>query len=146
MYYIIQFALAFFATMGFALIYDINSKHIVAASIVGGIGWSINKFFLNMGANPLIPGFVAAFVIGSLSELASKNSHAPAITYFIPAIIPIVPGGGMYYTMYYLILQDYQMFIQKGIETFIVALAIAMGIFLSTSIINSVKDIKHDMK
>ncbi|NLY19810.1 MAG: threonine/serine exporter [Tissierellia bacterium] len=138
-YYLIQFILGYFATMSFSFIYNTPKKMINSASVVGGLGWIINKYIFLLTGNMLLPGFIAAFVIGSLSEILARKKYTPSITFFIPAIIPLVPGAGMYYTMYNLILQDYIAFAQKGIETFTVALAIAMGIYLSTSLSNSIK-------
>lgn len=80
-----------------------------------------------------------AFLAASLSmtiysEIMARKLKSPAITFLIGGFIPLVPGSGVYYTMYGLIKNDMQMTVQKGIQTFIIAGAIAVGILLGSTI------------
>ena len=43
-------------------------------------------------------------------------------------MIPLVPGGGIYYTMYYIVQDSISKAVEKGIETFIISGSIAIGI------------------
>jgi uncharacterized membrane protein YjjB (DUF3815 family) len=52
----------------------------------------------------------------------------------VTGIFPLVPGAGIYYTAYYFVTGDAVMASQKGSETVITALAIALGIILANLI------------
>ena len=75
----------------------------------------------------------ATVVVSVLSELMARVMKAPATIFLIVGIIPLVPGGGIYYTMYALLNGDMQLFAQKGAETAACAAAIAVGCSLVSS-------------
>ena len=79
--------------------------------------------------------FTATIVVSVLSEVLARVLKAPATIFLIIGIIPLVPGGGLYYTMDYLINGDYPMFSQVGLQTASTAAAIAVGASLVTSIV-----------
>ena len=54
--------------------------------------------------------------------------------FLIPGIFPLVPGAGIYYTAYYLIMNEMKSFSKKGTETFLIAGAIALGIVFGFAI------------
>ena len=49
-------------------------------------------------------------------------------------IFPLVPGAGIYYTAYYFLRDDRSLFLNKGVETLKIALALALGIALVCSL------------
>ena len=51
-----------------------------------------------------------------------------------PGIFPLVPGAGIYYTAYYFLRDDRTLFLNKGVETLKIALALALGIALVCSL------------
>ena len=79
--------------------------------------------------------FVATIVVSSLAEILARVLKAPATIFLVIGIIPLVPGGGLYYTMDYLINQNYPMFSQVGLQTAAIAAAIAVGASMVTSIV-----------
>ncbi|MNO98746.1 hypothetical protein D3C76_905000 [compost metagenome] len=57
----------------------------------------------------------------------------PVTTFVICALIPLVPGGGMYYTMYEVVQGNIDKALSLGLETLASAGALALGIiFVST--------------
>ena len=54
--------------------------------------------------------------------------------FLLPGIFPLVPGAGIYYTAYYFLQGKQELFASKGVETFKVALALALGIALVCSV------------
>ena len=49
---------------------------------------------------------------------------------FLTGIFPLVPGAGIYYTAYYFIQNENTLALAKGISTFKIAVALAIGISL----------------
>ncbi len=137
---LMHFIYGFFATFGFALIFQTPKRAVIISSIIGGIGWIINKY-LGILENTVVSTIVAALTIGILSAISSIVIKCPNLVIYLPAIIPLVPGGGMYYSMSYLINLDYGNFTTKVLETLVIAMTMATGIFLGTTFIGIVRKI-----
>ena len=63
----------------------------------------------------------------------ARKHHSPVTVYLVISYIPLVPGGGAYYTMEYLVGGETRLAMETGIHTLFVAGAIAMGIVLVSS-------------
>lgn len=50
--------------------------------------------------------------------------------FLLTGIFPLVPGAGIYYTAYYFIQNENALALAKGISTFKIAVALAIGISL----------------
>lgn len=129
-----QFILAAFAAMGFCFFFKAPKHLWIKTGIVGAIGWTINYSLRLVVDNPLLVTLLASITVSLLGEILARKEHIPATAVIYPGITPLVPGAGMYYTMYALLQQDYQWFIEAGTETFIVAAGLALGITLALSL------------
>ncbi len=67
----------------------------------------------------------------------------PATVFLVASMIPLVPGGTIYYTMESLLLGDTQRCIELGVSTFEIAGSIAMGILTSSFAVKLVKTLKR---
>ena len=124
---------AFFACLAFCFVFELRKlKYILSASIIGSISWLI--FFLTKGIGSEVGRyFIATLVVAILSEVFARVYKAPATLFLIIGIIPLVPGGGIYYTMFYLINNNMNMFLEQGMKTTAYAGAIAVGCSLISS-------------
>ena len=137
-----DFILSTISTMGFAILLGSPSSSILKSGIIGGIGWTA-MVLIDYKFNSLIfASFFAALLVGSLGEAFAKKDKKPATVYIIPGIIPLVPGAGMYYTMLALVENDFLESAMKGTETFFIAIAISIGITISTALSRSIKRVK----
>ena len=65
----------------------------------------------------------------------------PVTVFLVAAMIPLVPGSTIYYTMEALLLGDMRRFVQMGLSTFEVAGAIAMGILSVSFLVRLLKSL-----
>lgn len=121
---------AFFATLFFSIIFNLKGKNIIYASLCGAIGWFTFLLCKEFRYPMTTSFFIAAITITIYSELAAKILKTTVTTTLIPALIPLVPGGGIYYTMYYLVTSEFLASRAKGIETLSLTVALSVGIFL----------------
>ena len=77
---------------------------------------------------------LATIAAAALSEIFARLYKTPATVFLIIGIIPLVPGGGIYYTMEALINGDLSLFVRHGMETAASAGAIAVGCSLVSSV------------
>jgi len=121
------------ATFGFGIIFNIHGKNLIFASLGGGFGWIVYKTALNDGLSLSLSLFLASTIFSSYSEICARILKTPVTTFVICALIPLVPGGGMYYTMYEVVQGNIDKALSLGLETLASAGALALGIiFVST--------------
>ena len=126
------------ATVGFTLIFEVKKpKFLLFSALIGGLGWFM--FLLLEGhVIPVLQYLYATIFVSVLAEVAARLWKAPATIFLLPGIIPLVPGGGLYYAMSYLLDGDYAGFAQKGIQTASYAGAIAAGVSIVASLVRIV--------
>lgn len=126
--YIYQCVIAFLACYVFCYILSIKDKKTAfIASLGSALGWMMyliaGSFVGVIGRN-----LIAAVTVALYAEFVARKIKTPSTILLIVGILPLVPGGGIYYTMEHLVQGNNQMFINKGLETFGVAGAIAVGV------------------
>ena len=134
MEYVYPCLVAFAASFVFCTILNVkNIKVALVASLNAGAGWLIylvSGLFLGIVGQNLI----AATVVALFAEFISRVMKTPSTIFIIVGILPMVPGGGIYYTMEYCIQGNTEMFISKGMQTLAVAGAIAVGVSFASAI------------
>jgi uncharacterized membrane protein YjjB (DUF3815 family) len=124
---------ALLATLGFGVIFNIKGRNLIFASIGGSLTWFIYLLSLKFNASIMIALFLASLGAGIYSEILARYLKAPVTVFSICSVIPLVPGGGMYYTMLASVQGDINKFLSTGLNTFASAGAIAVGILLASS-------------
>lgn len=131
--YIIQIISAIITTIGFGIMFNIRNRNLVHTGIAGGISWAIYLLGKHYNLSDGINYFLATLCLSLYSEIMARRLKTPVTTIIIAALIPLAPGGGIYYMMYNLLNKNYFMAIEKGISTFIIAGSMAIGIFTATN-------------
>ncbi len=125
---------AFLACAGFCIVFEIRKPlFILLSCVTGAVGWLVFLLLADIGSG-VVRYLLATIVVSVLSEIFARILKAPATIFLVIGIVPLVPGGGLYYAMDALINGDYALFAQKGIETAACAGAIAAGVSVVTSI------------
>ena len=144
----LHFLFSFFATVGFAVFLNSPKSILIHSGLVGGIGWVIFYYLVNLTSNDILANFIASLFVSYISEVLARKLKQPAIVFLIPGIIPLVPGLGMYNTMLYLIQRDYINGIAKGVDVLFVAGAISLGALVVSSLFKTIHiiNLKKDAK
>ncbi len=125
---IIQLVTAFLGSGGFSMLFGLRRRYLVLASMGGMLGWVI---YLAVNAW-LHSGFLSCLVAAAFglvyAEVLARRLKTPATLFVIPAIVPLVPGGTLYYAMSYAVRGELDAAREYGLETLEYALAIAAGI------------------
>ncbi|MCR5415286.1 MAG: threonine/serine exporter family protein [Pseudobutyrivibrio sp.] len=126
--YILEFIIAMIATIGFAIVFSAPRSELFFCGLSGAIGWIFYSVIsVSLGA-PTFGNVIGSFVLTLFSRIFAARRKNPATIYLISGIFPLVPGAGIYYTSYYLIMNDMATFTQYGLSTIKTAGAIVMGI------------------
>lgn len=137
---------AFIATLGFGIIFNIKGRNLFFASLGGAIGWIFYELFLDLGLYNLTALFASSIIFSAYSEILARVLKTPVTTFVICALIPLVPGGGMYYTMLESIQGNIDKSLQTGLNTISQAGALAVGIIVVSSISRFITSAKNYRK
>ena len=119
--------------MAVCLVFNVRGKLIFFTSLGGAIGWFVYLLCRPL-QNDIVQFFIATVVITIYSEVMARIHKVPVTGYLLIALLPMVPGGGIYYTMEYCINGDMMNFMNTGIHTLGIAGALAIGILLVSSL------------
>lgn len=139
---------AAFASLGFAILFNIRGDKLFMAALIGGVGGLLYQACLYMNCTVAMSLFLSSICISLLSEVFARVLKCPVTTFLICALIPLVPGGGMYYTMLEIVQDNIDGALVKGVDTMIQAGSIVLGCILVSSmmyIFNQLKDRKKEL-
>lgn len=122
------------ATFGFTIILHIRGVRMLAAAAGGAIAWLVYLVLFRATSSVTLASFAASLAVGLFSEIMAAVFKSPATVFTVCAVIPLVPGGGMYYTMWEALQKNTDKSIALGVETLFIAGAIAVGLAVSSSL------------
>ncbi len=125
---------AFISSLGFGILFNVRGKNLIIASIGGAFGWLFYTLTFNSTQSEVVALFIASIAISVYSEIFARVMRNPVTIFLICALIPLVPGGGMYYTTFEAVLGNINKSIVLGIQTLFNAASIAVGIILVSTI------------
>ena len=134
--YILPCLCAFVACVGFTLVLNI---HGVGKMILGGLIYLL-------GGGTILAAFLASAAIGLYSEMMARLRRCPVTGYLLVALLPLVPGGGIYFAMSYCVSGDIQRFLDTLLHTFGMAAALAVGAMMTSSLFRAAYPYLHRPK
>lgn len=135
MQYIGEIIGAFFASYFFSVLFNTQKKELFYCGIMGASSWGLYTVGENLlKVQPEISSFIASLAVGILTCYLARLRKAPVTVFLVAGIIPIVPGAGMYRTMFALLNNDYTGTVTHLIETLQAAGAIAIALAFPLSI------------
>jgi len=131
---IINSIYALLATFCFGILFNIRGKNLIFAALGGGFGWFFLLIFQDkLNFSITFSLITTSVLIGIYAEIMARILKTPVTVFAICAILPLVPGNGMYYTMYESVQGNASKSLSLGIQTLASAGAIATGIVLASS-------------
>ena len=124
---------AFFGSLGFSIIYNIRGLRIWIPAIGGAVFWAVYLIFLHFINNEFLGFFFVAILITIYSEIWARILKTPSTVILMPTVIPLIPGGSLYYAMDAALRHDMPHFFLKAQAAVGLAVALAAGIMAVTS-------------
>ena len=109
------------------------------ASLGGLLAWAVY-----LALSPVMPQdvprfFVASVVLTIYAEVLARVVKCPATLFLVTAAVPLIPGGSLYHTMRYFVAGDFAASSAQGLNTLLLALAIAVGMIVPMSFFQLVR-------
>ncbi len=130
---IIQIITGFLGSLGFAVLFNVRGKKLIFAALGGLFSWAMFILLGLLIKNEPIRYFIVAVSISLYAEIMARILRTPTTTFIMTALIPLIPGSSLYYTMAYALESDLTRFLDKGIYTLQLALALALGVILTSA-------------
>lgn len=149
MIWVFDFISSFIATVGFAIFFNIQKKVLVWVGLVGTVGWMLSVSLIEKNTGAAWSYMIAAMAVAFLAEFFAIETKNPSTIFSIPGIYPLVPGYGLYKTMYYFTNNEMELGLETMVQTIAKAGAIAVGLLIIASMSNIRKKIierKKDKK
>ncbi len=131
---IIQILAGFVGSVGFAILFNIRGKKLFVTAAGGLLSWLLFIVLSKCIINEPVIYFIIAGVMSICAEVMARVLKTPTATFITTSLIPLIPGGSLYYTMAYAFEQNTDMFLQKAMYTLQLASALALGIIASTTL------------
>ena len=126
-------------TLGFSLIFRMRKKLIVWSLLGAALTLGVYVLCLATMQHAFFQNLFPALVGALYAEITAKLTKSPATQYLACAIIPLVPGGGLYYTMYHFVTGDLDAFHAQLTQTARVAAGLAVGIMLVSVLMHQLR-------
>lgn len=127
-------------SLGFALVYNLRKKLLWTAFTSSALMAIIFIVLKKFSANMFLINLVCALCATIFSEIMAKILKAPATVLLIPTILPLVPGGLLYYTMYGVVTRNIEMIKTNAEATLETGLGIAVGIVIVSVVFSFGRD------
>ncbi|MBR6650576.1 MAG: threonine/serine exporter family protein [Clostridia bacterium] len=143
---IIQVLMGTIGSFGFSILYNIRGKKLILAGLGGLFSWSLCLVLQIWFESEVIRYFLSAAFVAVYAEALARIMKTPTTTFLVPAIIPHVPGGSLYYTMKFALNQQWYDFFSRAFYTVELALALAMGIIAISSLVKFIFAVINKLK
>ncbi|MBR6642251.1 MAG: threonine/serine exporter family protein [Lachnospiraceae bacterium] len=131
--FVLQVVSAFVGVVAVAVLFQVPKKYLALAGVTGAAGWFLELVMEEVTQKAVLSYFFAAFLVAVLSQIFARVSKAPVTLYLVTGILPLVPGVGMYRTVYYLLQSNQEQMSYYFSYTLQIAGMIALAIFVVDS-------------
>lgn len=121
---------AFFGTVAFCILFHAPIREYLVCGLTGVLGWLVYALLV-IDFSQTVASFAATVVIALAARFFAVWRKVPSNMFIFSGIFPIIPGTGIYNTIYQLIEGNGQEAFSTGIATFKVVVAIVLGIVVA---------------
>ena len=137
-----QVIYAFIVSLGFGVLFNVRDRNLFFAALGGAVGWFFYSLTLNLSGSNVLAMLIASISISVYAEIFSRILKNPVTLFLVCSLIPLVPGSGMYYTVFEAVKGNVVESLNYGIETISLAGVIAVGIILVSTLSRLMQKLK----
>lgn len=143
---IIQIICAFITAGSFLVFFNVRGINVLLGAVLGAISWSVYLAFGGMFATDVMQYFFGGMALSLGAEIFARLKKTPITVYIVGGIIPLVPGGTIYYAMKNFVLGNMTEFTGKMFYMIKIGGAIALGIALGHAVTIGILGIANSIK
>ena len=143
---ILQIITGFLGSLSFGILFNIRGVRLFWAALAGFFSWSLFLLLAFWIPSEPIRYFIVAVTVSIYAEIMARALKTPTTTFLVSSIVPLIPGGSLYYTMNYALNEQWNLFVQKAFSTLELALALAVGIIAITTLTRMQTALRRKLK
>lgn len=124
---------SFLGTIAFSILFNVPGRFYICCGVTGMAGWLCYQTVVEV-ASVSTATFFGTVLVVILSRILAFSKKCPITVFLVSGIFPLIPGAGVYYTVYSMVQGHLAEAAGKGIEAMKIAFAIVLGIVLVVSI------------
>ena len=140
---LMQFSWAFLAILGFSIRSNLKGIRIIFTALSGGLCWAFYLVTLFYSKSMLFSVFVAIILVCIYAEIVAPRLKTPVSVFVTCAIIPLVPGRGLFNPMQLFIAGDNLNASKTILQTLLIAGTISIAIALVSSVTNLINKLMN---
>ena len=121
-------------TLGFGLMFNMHGRGIPFALLGSIVSWIVCSLCMRAGLSEPTSYLFAAMASSIYAEIMARIRKFPATSYLMCALVPLIPGSGIYYTIDLVRRGMLPEAYQKGMSTAMIAGAMAIGVLLISTV------------
>lgn len=125
---IVIFAGSMVGTLGFAMFMHAPRRAWLPASAIGGLSYALYWALLQFSVYEPLSIFLGALLGSLLGQYCARRMKMIATIFILLAMIPLVPGLGLYRCMSYLAQEMYSEGVDAGVRAMVDIVLIAFGL------------------
>lgn len=148
--YAYRIIFCFIGTCAFTLFFGGSFKRLIPsevnAMVTFGVYLVCEWLLEDVGSGELLSTLIATVLAATLSEIFARTLKAPAIIFFVPGVIILVPGRSLYLFVSNLITGDMQTAAEWGYSMGNILIGIVVGLVIVTLLFQLIKPTAHDSR
>lgn len=91
--------------LGFSIVFGVRKKYMLLIALNAGLSWAV-FLLVNAVAGAFAANIASAMFCSSVAAALAPRIKVPTVVLQMPATVPMIPGGSLYYTMFYIFSGD----------------------------------------
>ncbi len=120
---------AFLGTVAFSLLFSVPKKYYPWCGMIGAAGWVCYRLIQPL-TGEMAAIFFASMLVVFLSRLCAVLESCPVTIFMVAGLFPLIPGAGIYWTVYELVVDNAEAARMRGLSALQDAIAIVLGIIV----------------
>lgn len=127
--------MAAIGALGFALMFNIHGQRVALSAAGGALTWGAYLIAFKISDNTATACLVATMFTMVMAEIMARLTKTPVVMLLVPMLVPMVPGGDLFYMMSNLVLRDMEKAAEYGRLLISKLGAIVFGIIVVSTLI-----------
>ncbi len=143
---IIQILAGFIGSFGFACLFNIRGRRLIVTALGGLLSWTLFVLLQHIIPSDPVNYFVVALLLSVYAEVMARIMKTPTTTFITTSLVPLIPGGSLYYTMASVFEGNSAITLDRAVSTLEMAAALALGIIVATTVTRLIQGLPRKSK
>ena len=127
---IVQILTGFVGSLCFGILFNLKGKRLAVGAIGGLLTCGVFVILSSFIASEVLNYFLVSALVTVYAEMTARFVKTPTTPIVTTSLIPLIPGGSLYYTVASAFDSSFGVFSSKAIYTLKLAAALALGMIV----------------